>query len=662
MGTGSWRRRISLTAVAIGLTLVPASAAGAATLKVNSTGDQDDASPGGICATAQGKCTLRAALTSANLGDTIKFSGGVFDGSVSTSTIKTANPLTVSTAVTIKGGNCGGATSPKPCVGIESKPAGHDAIVVQADSVMIDGLAVTRADNGISLPTSSTLTVTNSWFGLRLDGSPAPDGNGVLLGGAVGFTGGDASVIGGDTPRARNLFAGNTTGVQILGGNGNAIEGNWFGVDKHGEPAGGNETNIQIAAVLGSASDNTIGDVAPAATTACDGACNVISGSQGDGIDLTGLSGNGPPVDVGILRNVIGLRPDGKTPLPNQGNGINVGDADSVGIGDGTAEGANVIAANGLSGVDAGSGASSLFIQGNLFGSDTKGKKPLPNTQSDAIVRSAATFTGNRALGNGTLPPRSLEVMGAAAQVSNNTFGLGTDGSAHGFGEAAIRVTGGNDSIGGAPGNVISSGPGTVGVLLDGSDGSRVEGNTFGANGVQQQFGIQIKANGADTASNNAIGKTDQGNPNQIDNSTENAIEITGDDNDQTTVGENHGAGGALGAQGFLDLSPNDGVGVAADGPNHSIAAPTTFLAHCDEIQGSGAVAGATLRVYRTTAGSAGLDQLVSTFTDADGGGFSQVFGDHGATGAYVVNQTSPAGDSSEFSAPITITAGGTCP
>lgn len=79
------------------LALAPASAH-AATFTVNSTGDQTDVTPGnGVCATAGGQCTLRAAIVEANnlMGaDTINVPAGTYT---------TGSVLAVSTNVTING-------------------------------------------------------------------------------------------------------------------------------------------------------------------------------------------------------------------------------------------------------------------------------------------------------------------------------------------------------------------------------------------------------------------------------------------------------------------------------------------------------------------------------------------------------------------------------
>lgn len=655
----------SLIAVGILATACPALAN---TYKVNSHRDAPDAVTDGICATADSKCTLRAALDETNAGpgyETIKFTTSPFDGAAPGATIKTATPLTVTQRVNIKGGNCGGANRPKPCVRLDGKAAGHDLLAVDAAVVNVDGIAFTHGVSAI-VATKNFLTVTNSWFGLELDGGSAPNTNGVLLEGpAPGSTG---VVIGGRDPGDRNLFAGNEVGVKIAGSDDNALLGNWFGVNRQGEAASANRTNVQIAAGTSPASYNAVGTaVSPEAeaTRACDGSCNVVSGARANGIDLSGAGGTGPADHTVVAGNAIGLLPDGKTALGNRGTGIYVGNASETLVGGDHAAGGNVVAASGLLGVDAGAGSDGLQVQTNLFGSDATGSKPRPNQGGDVRVGADNAFVyNNRAIGKGTIPAHSLDVSGDGASIQANTFGIGADQSSHGFAVSAIRLSGSDNTVSGSA-NLIAPGAGATGVLIEGGDRNQIENAVFGqtASGapIPQRFGIRIIAAGANPATGNVVGPATYGVRNQIFNSTENAIEIAGQGNDRNEVSENTGDGGSSGAQGFLDLTPVDGIGINAAAPNAATPAPSLSVAHCDQIQGTGAIAGAKLRLYKTSASGARIDHLVVTLTD-DGGGFSGSFASEGSTGAYVMNQTTATGNSSEMSAPLAIAPGGGCP
>ena len=101
---------------------------------------------------------------------------------------------------------------------------------------------------------------------------------GVQVGGATGV------VIGGLAPGAANLISGNVgAGIALLATTtGTAVQGNLIGTDLLGTNALGNGTGIEIG---GTASNNTIGGGAT-------GAGNTIAFSTGDGIDVTGGTGN----------------------------------------------------------------------------------------------------------------------------------------------------------------------------------------------------------------------------------------------------------------------------------------------------------------------------------------------------------------------------------
>ncbi len=125
---------------------------------------------------------------------------------------------------------------------------------------------------------------------------------------------GPANTIGGTTPGAGNVLAGNV-GDQILlrGAAGSLVEGNLIGTDPTGTkvPSGASIFGGDGIAILGTGS--TIGGTSP-------GAGNVISGNGTDGIDIT----QSAAVEV-IQGNRIGTDITGTQPLGNGFEGIDVG-------------------------------------------------------------------------------------------------------------------------------------------------------------------------------------------------------------------------------------------------------------------------------------------------------------------------------------------------
>src|SRR5205814_7745585 len=87
------------------------------------------------------------------------------------------------------------------------------------------------------------------------------------------------NLIGGTAPAARNLLSGNGTGVSILNGTGNRVEGNFIGTDVSGAGLlAGFQASNGTGVVILAASSNKIGGTAA-------GARNIISGNGG-GIDI----------------------------------------------------------------------------------------------------------------------------------------------------------------------------------------------------------------------------------------------------------------------------------------------------------------------------------------------------------------------------------------
>lgn len=103
--------------------------------------------------------------------------------------------------------------------------------------------------------------------------------DGVNLSGAV------ATTVGGTTAGARNVIAGNgSDGIDVAGGSGNIVRGNYVGVDATGAEALANAgSGIRL---LSGANGNTIGGTAA-------GAGNVISGNTESGVWITGLGVDG---------------------------------------------------------------------------------------------------------------------------------------------------------------------------------------------------------------------------------------------------------------------------------------------------------------------------------------------------------------------------------
>jgi Peptidase family C25 len=339
--------------------------------------------------------------------------------------------------------------------------------------------------------------------------------NGVLIDNS------SSNTIGGSTTTARNIITGGTSvnsdGVDIQDNpsDNNVIAGNYIGTDISGTldfGAGGDGVRLS-----GTGPDtNTIGGSTTAPGTAPG---NVISGNNGDGVEITasGTTGNL------VQGNLIGTQANGTSALANGTNGVLIsslaatntigGSTTTPGTGLG-----NVISGNGTNGVQISTDANTNTVRGNLIGLQAGGTAALGNATNGVHLTGVITCT----IGGATSDLRNIisangsnGVLLNEGQVSvsdNNTVAgnyIGTDitGSVDlGNTGDGVNVNGGDVStIGGlatttgaAPGNVIS-GNNSDGVDLVDSGGDT---NTITIRG---NF-IGLKANGTEALPNTGDG------------------------------------------------------------------------------------------------------------------------------------------------------------
>ena len=184
----------------------------------------------------------------------------------------------------------------------------------------------------------------------------------------------------------KNLAIGHFSGAGVVleGGGGDALVGNYIGLDSTGTMANAN-FGAGVSILSG---NNTLTG-------------NVISGNFGDGVDVTG-DGNK------LFGNFIGTDVSGLVAIGNGDSGVAVDHATNTVIGGVTADLRNLISGNGLDGVtytnDTGMGN---VLQGNLIGTDVTGMSPLGNGvdgvdlgTSDGLVVSNLTILNNVLSGN----------------------------------------------------------------------------------------------------------------------------------------------------------------------------------------------------------------------------------------------------------------------
>jgi CSLREA domain-containing protein len=358
------------------LTLVLSAAAGssaAAAITVNDSGDSSNA-----CATTgTGTCTLRDAITYANAhsGTTVAFD-------ISGAGVHTISPATslpaITAAVTIDGYTQPGCSPNTLAIGDNavlkiqlsgSGPSGGVGLDVATSNTIIRGLVINGFNSCVRFlsGTATNNTVAGNFMGVNPTGMSA-----VATGAGVVIIGQPANTIGGMAPADRNLISGcNPAGLDLSGGSGTVVQGNYIGTDASGMVAIPNFFGIEDSSTTGY-------QIGGSAT----GAGNLISGSLSVGITLDG-TGNV------IQGNLIGTDATGTAPLGNNEPGIRI-DAGTGNVIGGTAPGeGNVIAYNKNPGVIV-VGGTGTSIRGNsihdngILGIDLNNDGVTPNDLGDA--------------------------------------------------------------------------------------------------------------------------------------------------------------------------------------------------------------------------------------------------------------------------------------
>jgi len=341
-----------------------------ATFQVDSTGDEVDANlTDGLCQTAGGMCTLRAAIQ-----QLIQDGGGtvVFTGLTDIPTIQVGAsgngilPL-LSAPITIDGTTAGGGF-----VELNGSLAGSGSgLTLTADGSVVKGLVINRFNgSGVTVRSNSNLIEGNR-IGTNTDGTQD------LGNSSIGVFVNGLSVAATNNTIRNNLLSGNGShGIYIYGSNAsaNVVEGNYIGTDVTGylylrNDGSGVETwnsaNNQIGGMMASKR-------------------NVISGNSSFGVALNGATG------TFVQGNFIGTTADGMEVQPNAGRGIYVGGSENM-IGGPTAGRAagscsppcNLVSGNAEGILIDGNGN---VVQGNFIGTDLFGSADLGNALYGIVV------------------------------------------------------------------------------------------------------------------------------------------------------------------------------------------------------------------------------------------------------------------------------------
>lgn len=358
--------------------------------------------------------------------------------------------------------------------------------------------------------------------------------------------------------------------------------------------------------------------------------------SQVRGLAIGGFAGAGivsSGDDAIIAGNWIGLAPDGSTAAPNGGVGIRV-EGDGTTVGGAIAADRNVVSGNGDDGIRL-VGAAGV-VSGNRIGTDATGVAAVANGDDGVDARGAGGLVGGTTGGEANVISGnaddgvSLSAGASATVVQGNRIGVGADGSTSlGNGDLGVWVDTSANRVGGTAagtGNTISAN-GRAGVLVNaGTDDNAILRNAMSANGG---LGIDLNASAitsdapSDGATANDAGDGDTG-ANGLLNSPE--------------LGAPTEAGGTATVAFDLDVpagayrveffSNPAGADPSGSGEGGAFAAAVT-------VTHTGSGTEAFTHAVPTAAG----EVITATATAADG-----------------------AGETSEFSAPVTVLAGNDAP
>jgi len=496
------------------------------------------------------------------------------------------------------GTNAAGTAAVGNCVGVDIDYSATTNTVGGATAGAGNLIAGNTVSDILLANNSVKTTIQGNLIGLNAAGTAA-------LSSSTGTTGIDSeysqsNTIGGTSATARNVIGGHQYGIYIYGffsnqGSFNLVEGNYVGTDITGTAAIPNAEGIVVNSQF-----DTVGGAAAADR-------NIISGNQ-IGVEMLKPGGF-------LQGNYIGLTPAG-TVLGNTGNGVLISTS-GVSVGGTSAGTGNVISGNG-NGITV--NGSTATIQGNLVGTDPTGKSAVPNVSSGINITSqSGTVIGGTTAG-------ARNVISA-----NKVFGIKFAGSATTTGTVIQGNYIGTDITGTA-----ALGNSSSGISIQGAAKTQV-GGAGGANVIAFNGGNGVDVTGA-TATGNTIS--------------------------QNSIYSNSGIGIDLGADG----PTANHAGGAISGPNNllnypvlksAILTPSGLLVTATF--NSSAAAAYTVEFFSNSTGSGsaqGKNYVANASITTDASGNATITATLPAVGAgqiLTATATDAAGDTSEFSIPVTV-------
>jgi CSLREA domain-containing protein len=461
------------------------------TFTVNSTGDLADANApsgpwDGVCATATGSCTLRAAIQESNQSvgfqDTIAFA-------TPAAPIRPTTELPLITDSVVIDGTTHPDFVDEPLVELSGDllptSLGSRGLRIRAGETEVRGLVINHFQSQIAIgepQAGDGVRIVGNYLGTDGTGTTGLGG----IGSGIHVRGGKDHVIGGAGAADRNVISGNGfAGITIEFGAGKVtILGNYIGTNADGDaPVTASTFRTGHGIYSASASPTVIVGGAGA------GEGNLISGNGANGIFLQTGTGHQ------IIRNRIGTDSGGQVAVPNLGSGVA-----TVGLRSTVIRG-NLVSGNGSQGLVL-AGDVGTVVEGNKIGVDDDGVDPIPNLHGIELAGTMGVQIGgttdiarNIISGNRFDGIVFTNVDASRNRIEGNLIGVGARGAQVGNGQDGIACCGTSNSFGNVIGGAL---PGSGNVIAYNKQmGVRVTGNNLTLIGPRASIlGNSIHSNG----------------------------------------------------------------------------------------------------------------------------------------------------------------------
>jgi hypothetical protein len=352
--------------------------------------------------------------------------GGGYNATTGVATITPQSGLrTITNAVFIDGPTQPGYSG-RPLIQLNGVHAGGGVfgLDITAGNCTVRGLAIDQFTNtAIQLTGGGGNLIAGNYIGTDANGDAGLGNNG----NGVNIRGSSGNTIGGTAPGDGNVISGNSgagIGINVTGATGNLVQGNFIGTTVNGTAALANYAGVVISS---GAANNTIGGSTAAAR-------NIVSGNNVFGIWITNVGTNNNVIEG----DYVGTDVTGEAAVPNNEHGGIQIDAGAQGNligtdGNGSPEQIqaerNLISGNNAAGLSIGAGCSNNVVAGNFIGTDATGTQQLPNSGGGIFTNGDYTFIGTTAAGVAEAATRNV-ILGLNLASNHNVVAgnfIGTD-------------------------------------------------------------------------------------------------------------------------------------------------------------------------------------------------------------------------------------------